>query len=76
MGETRTLGYPRNFFEYRVQIFCHTKDLGFNVVFYVGMIVTENIKSVEYVDVELIQKYPIELHTIPASIGSKPRFRL
>lgn len=76
LGEIRTPGYPREFFEYRVQVICHTKDFGFNFCFYVGMIVTKHIKSVEYVDVELLQRYPIGLELIPSDIGAKPRFRL
>lgn len=75
-GEVRTVGYSREFFEYKVQILCHTNEFGFNILFYIGMITSKNIKSVQYIDVELLQKYPIELTTIPHDIGSKPRFRL
>lgn len=58
VGEVRTFGAGRELLEYKVQFMCEVNEAFYNIVFYVGMIVTPNIKSLQSVSVELLQCIP------------------
>ena len=79
IGEPRTVGYGREFLEYKVQFMCDIGDVFYNILFYVGMIITPNVKSIKSVAVELIQKVPsgVTYEQAKALLGySKPRVEL
>lgn len=80
IGETRTVGYPRELLEYKVQIQCKIKYVLYNILFFVGIIWTKNIKSVESVSIELLQCIPPDIKVSVnvtqeeyLSYGYKPR---
>ena len=58
VGAICTVGYKRELLDYKVQFFCDIKEVMHNIVFHIGIIWTENIKSVESVSIELLQRVP------------------
>ncbi len=58
IGEMRTIGYGREYLEYKVRFSCDINETFYNIVFYIGQIIAPNIKSLESVVIELIQKIP------------------
>jgi len=61
IGEIRTFGYKRELLVYEVQVMCDIGDVFYNIIFSIGMIITPNIKSVESVSIELLQKTPPDI---------------
>jgi hypothetical protein len=79
LDETRTIGAGRDLLEISVQIFCNINQVRYNIKFFVGMIITPNIKSIESVEIELLQKMPKGTSITEASKlpdYSKPRIKL
>ena len=80
IGAVRTVGYRRELLVYDVQFICDIGDVLYNIIFSIGMIITEHIKSVKSVSIELLQKIP---HDIKSGVdvtteeyrvyGRKPR---
>lgn len=58
IGEIRTIGAGRELLQYKVQFMCTVNEVYYNIVFYVSMIVTPNIKSLQSVAIELLQCIP------------------
>jgi len=52
---------------YKVQFFCYIKEVMYNIVFYIGMIWTKNVKSIKSVSIELLQKVPAGMPVDQAS---------
>jgi len=80
VGEVRTIGYPRELLEYKVQLRCKVKDVLYNILFFVGIVWTKNIKSVKSISIELLQCIPPDIKvgvnvTMEEylSYGAKPR---
>lgn len=80
IGEVRTVGYPRELLEYKVQFSCKIKDVFYNILFFVGIVWTKNIQSVESVSIELLQCIPPDIKVSVnvtqeeyLSYGRKPR---
>lgn len=61
IGDVRTVGYKRELLVYRVQVMCTINKVFHNIIFSIGMIITPNIKSVESVEIELLQKIPPDI---------------
>ena len=79
VGAVRTVGYGRELLVYDVQFMCDIGDTFYNIVFSIGMIITEHIKSVESVSVELLQKIPPEIKSGTEGYrvyGKKPKLVL
>ena len=83
IDEPRTIGYGRELLEYKVQFMCDIGEVFHNIVFYIGMIFTPKIKSLESVAVELLQKIPPDIKSgVDVSweefriYGRKPRISL
>jgi hypothetical protein len=79
VDEVRTFGAGRELLTYKVQFMCDVNEDFYNVVFYVGMIVTPNIKSLQSVSVELLQHIPNGVKPSfdeIAGYGKKPRMEL
>jgi len=75
----RTVGEPRELLSYKVQFFCDITKVMHNIVFYVDMIWTKNVKSIKSVSIELLQKVPAGMPVDQASAlpgYSKPRMVL
>jgi hypothetical protein len=51
-------GAGRELLQYKVQFSCDINEVFYNIVFYVSMIVTPNIKSLQSVAIELLQRIP------------------
>jgi hypothetical protein len=58
LDEVRTIGAGRELLQYKVQFSCDINEVFYNLVFYVSMIVTPNIKSLQSVAIELLQCIP------------------
>jgi len=61
VGAVRTIGHPRELLQYKVQIFCKVKDVLYNILFFIGIVWTKNIKSVESLAIELLQCLPPDI---------------
>jgi len=79
VGAVRTVGYGRELLVYDVQFMCDIGDTFYNIIFSIGMIITPNIKSVESVSIELLQKIPPEIKSGTEEYrvyGKKPKLVL
>ena len=79
VGAVRTVDEIRELLSYKVQFFCDINDVMHNIVFYIEMIWTKNIKSIKSVSIELLQKVPAGVAVDQASMlpgYSKPRMVL
>ena len=80
VDEVSTAGYPRELLEYKVRISCKIKDVFYNILFFVGIVWTRNIKSVKSISIELLQCIPPDIKVSVnvtqeeyLSYGRKPR---
>lgn len=81
LGELRTIGAGREMLTYKVRFGCDVNEVFYNIVFYVSMIVTPNIKSLQSVSIELLQCIPPDVRAGVAGVtdeeylvyGKKPR---
>jgi len=79
VGAVRTIGEPRELLSYKVQFFCDIKKVMHNIVFYIEIIWTKNVKSIKSVSIELLQKVPAGMSVDQAIVlpgYSKPRMVL
>lgn len=64
----RTVGEIRELLSYKVQFMCDIEDVFYNIIFYIDMIWTKNVKSIKSVSIELLQKVPAGMSISQASV--------